>query len=391
VYVKRDIGQYFDKIKGLYNTIAVVGPRQSGKTTFLKNRIENRISYLLMDDMDFRSKFENDVKGFEERYLSGNDITILDEIQTCKNAGINLKYLNDTGNRMWITSSSEVLLGKEVLSFLVGRVSIVKLYPFSLSEVIRAKKRVKKERTQVLRSIRELISYGGYPRVVLEKDPELKKVLLRDLFETMVLRDISNVFNINDIRALERSVQYLANMHTGQLSLENMSKDIAISFKTLKSYISSMEKSYLIKLVQPYFTNPNKELIKQPKIYFIDNGMRNAISGNIGMEIDGPSFENLVFTELIKMGFEPKYWRKKTGVEVDFVIKVGNEIIPIEVKLKDQEMKVGSGLRSFIDQYSPKRAFVVTPDGEEGDIKVNGTMIRFIDLVNMKNTLETVD
>jgi uncharacterized protein len=390
VYVKRDIGQYFDKIKGLYNTIAVVGPRQSGKTTFLKNRIENRISYLLMDDMDLRSKFENDVKGFEERYLSGNDITILDEIQTCNNAGINLKYLNDTGNRMWITSSSEVLLGKEVLSFLVGRVSIVKLYPFSLSEVIRAKKRVKKEKTQVMRSIRELISYGGYPRVVLEKDPELKKVLLRDLFETMVLRDISNVFNINDIRALERSVQYLANMFTGQLSLENMSKDIAISFKTLKSYLSAMEKSYLVKLVQPFFTNPNKELIKQPKIYFIDNGMRNAISGNIGMEIDGPSFENLVFTELIKIGYEPKYWRKKTGVEVDFVIKVGNEMIPIEVKLKDQELKVESGLRSFIDQYSPKRAFVVTPDSEEGDIKVNGTIIRFIDLVNMKNALETI-
>jgi len=384
MYVERDIGPYFDKVKGLYNTIALVGPRQSGKTTFLRNRMSSSISYLLMDDMDIRSLFEKDVKGFRNRYLKGNGITILDEVQVCRDAGLNLKYLNDTENRMWITSSSEVLLGKDVLSFLVGRVSIVRLYPFSLSEHMRAKGHLASDDVQVLRSVRELVSFGGYPRVVLEDDPQLKEVLLRDLYETMVLRDIARVFNIRDISALERSALYLANMYTGQLSFDKMSRNVAISFKTLKDYLSAMEKSYLIRLVPPYFTNPNKELTKLPKVYFVDNGMRNLISGNVGMAIDGPSFENLVFTELIKLGFEPKYWQKKTGTEVDFVIRLGNEMIPIEVKLKALDMKIGSGMRSFIDQYSPSRAYIVISEGEMGNMMMKGTKVRSVDLAGMR-------
>ncbi|MCK5774237.1 MAG: ATP-binding protein [Thermoplasmata archaeon] len=388
MYVERDIEAYFQRIIGLDKVIAIVGPRQAGKTTLLRNKISDSISYLLFDDVDVRSLFEEDVKGFQTRYLEGNDVTILDEIQSCKDAGINLKYLNDTGNRMWITSSSELLLGKEVLSYLVGRVSIIRLYPFSLSEFMRARKFLSSREIQVKRSLREVISYGGYPEVVLEKDPVLKSALLRNLYETMVLKDISRVFNINDTDALERSALYLSNMYTGLLSIESMSRDLSISFKTLKSYLSAMEKSYLIRRVQPFFSNANKELIKQPKLYFIDNGMRNVISGNIGMKIDGPSFENFVFTELIKLGYEPKYWRKKAGPEVDFVIQLGNEMVPIEVKLKVPENRVESALRSFIKMYSPKRAFVVIFEGEGGEVDVDGTLVSFMNPVKLRELLE---
>ena len=212
---------------------------------------------------------------------------------------------------------------------------------------------------------------------------------MRDLYETMVLRDISKVFNINDVRALERAVRYLANMYTGQLSMDKMSKDIAISFKTQRSYLAAMEKSYLIKLVMPYFTNPNKEFVKQPKVYFIDNGMRNVIAGQVGMEMDGASFENLVFTELIKLGFDPRYWRKKTGIEVDFVIRKGNEVIPIEVKINITQEKLEAGMRSFIDQYSPKRALIVSSGNEGGELKRGETTVSFISLVGLRNELQT--
>ncbi|MDG6225858.1 MAG: ATP-binding protein [Candidatus Thermoplasmatota archaeon] len=388
MYVERDLEGYFERIKGLYNTIAIAGPRQSGKTTFLKNRMNSRNSYLLMDDIDIRSLFETDVKGFENRYLKGNDVTILDEVQVCKDAGINLKYLNDTGNRTWITSSSETLLGKEVLSFLVGRVSILRLYPFSVSEIMRARQYHSPNDVQILRSIREMVSFGGYPRVVLEEDPLLKEVLLRDLHETLVLRDVARVFNIRDLGALERSALYLANMYTGQLSMDKMSRNVAISYKTLKEYLSAMEKSYLIRLVTPFFTNPNKELTKLPKVYFIDNGMRNIISGNVGMQLDGPSFENLIFTELIKLGHKPKYWQKKTGTEVDFVVRVGNETMPIEVKLNSVELKIESGMRSFIEQYSPKRAYIVNSAGKRGEIEVNDTKVSFIDIMKLKTVFK---
>ncbi len=353
MYVERDLEGIFQKMTLMDKAIALVGPRQSGKTTFLKKRISESVNYLLFDDPDIRSLFEEDVKAFQSHYLEGNDVTILDEVQNCKDAGINLKYLNDTGNRVWITSSSELLLGKQVLSYLVGRVSILRIYPFSLSEFMRANKQLPSDRKQVLRSVRDMVAFGCYPDIVLTKDPELKEIQLRNLYETIVLKDIAKVFNIDDIDALQRTIRYLSNMFTGMVNMDNISRNLSISFKTLRFYILAMEKSYLIRSVRPYFTNPNKELVKQPKIYFLDNGMRNIISGNIGMKVDGTSFENLVFTELLKLGYEPKYWRKKTGLEVDFIIPIGNEMIPIEVKLKAPNHKVESGLRSYIKLYIP--------------------------------------
>ena len=347
MYVERDLEPLFEKVSSIDKAIAVVGPRQSGKTTFLKRRISSSTGYLLFDDPDVRSLFEEDVKGFQSHFLEGNEITILDEVQNCKDAGINLKYLCDTGNRMWMTSSSEALLSKKVLSYLVGRVSIIRMYPFSLNEYMRANSLLRSSDKQIMRSIRDMIAFGGYPDIVLTKDPELKSIQLRNLQETMLLKDMARIFNIDDIDALQRTIRYLSNMYTGLLNLEKISKDLSISYKTVKFYIQAMEKSYLVKLVKPFFSNPNKELVKQPKVYFLDNGMRNIISGNIGMRPDGPSFENLVFTELIKLGYQPKYWRKKSGPEVDFIISVGNEMIPIEVKLNSPEIRVESSLKSY--------------------------------------------
>jgi hypothetical protein len=397
MYVERDLEPLFEKVSSLGKAIAVVGPRQSGKTTFLKRRISSSTGYLLFDDPDVRALFEEDVKGFQSHYLEGNDITILDEVQNCRDAGINLKYLNDTGNRIWITSSSETLLGKKVLSYLVGRVSVIRMYPFSINEYMRANDLVISSDKQIMRSVKDLIAFGGYPDIVLTKDPELKSIQLRNLQETILLKDIARVFGIQNIDALQRTVRYLANIYTGMLNLEKISKDLSISYKTLKFYIQAIEKSYIIRLVRPFFSNPGKELVKQPKVYFLDNGMRNIISGNAGMRPDGPSFENLVFTELLKLGYEPRYWRKKTGPEVDFIVAVGNEMIPIEVKLKTSGIKVESALRSYLKLHSPSNAFIIKMEGLSGDTKINDTRVNFMNLMEMieifgrKDTLNRMD
>jgi hypothetical protein len=387
MYVERDIEDHFNLISKKKKTIALVGPRQAGKTTLLKNRITDGISFLLFDDPDIRDQFQEDIKLFQHKYLQGNEITIMDEIQVCKGAGSKLKYLVDTGNTIWMTSSSEALLGKEVLSFLVGRVSILRLFPFSLIEVIKSKKVPPTTTPELKRTIMELASFGGYPDVVLDQDPRSKTITLKNLYETMVLKDVSKVFNLNDIGALERTILYLSNNYTGLLNTDNMTRSLSISYKTLMSYLNAIEKSYIVKIVRPYFTNPNKELIKQPKIYFIDNGLRNVISGNMNLDIDGASFENLVFTELLKMGYEPKYWRKKTGSEVDFIVQFGNEMIPIEVKINTHGNKIESGLRSFIRLYSPSKAYVVCFDGEPEKKKINGTEIIFLDLLKLREDL----
>lgn len=385
MYIEREIKNKFDKIFKSYTMVAVVGARQSGKTTFLKKQMGHyNSSYVLFDDPDARALFEEDIKKFELQYIEGNELTVLDEVQYCKDAGRKLKYLVDSGRKLWITSSSEIILAKEILSFLVGRISIMKLYPFSFDEFLIAQGQKTTTSTIIQRSIWEHMRYGGYPKVVLTKDIEMKKTILSDLYETMLLKDIARTFAIDDIRTLEEFSKYLARSIGNILSYRDFSSSLHVSFQTIKKYLDAMEKSYLIMRVYPYFTNKLKEIVKQPKLYFVDTGLRNAIVKEFNVESDGRIFENYVFSELFKLGLLPKYWRTKGKAEVDFVIEKEKEVIPIEVKLQADTDKIERSMRSFIDQYHPKTGFVVTYKGAKGIIKINGCAVHFVDIVGLK-------
>jgi predicted AAA+ superfamily ATPase len=387
MYIQREIKEKFEKLDTVYPVLAVVGARQSGKTTFLKEQLKKlKSSYLLFDDPDIRNLFEEDIKKFEKQYIEGYEITILDEVQYCKDAGRKLKYLADTGKKLWITSSSEFILSKEVLSYLVGRVSIIKLYPFSIKEFLDSKDQKAFTNEVFERNLWEHMTYGGYPKIVTVEDIELKKSILKDLYDTMVLKDIARTFSIEDIKSLEEFTRYLSLNIGGLVSYENISRDIKISFQTLKKYLDAMEKSYLIARVQPFFNNKTKEITKQPKIYFIDTGMRNIISKSFDTEPEGRLFENYVFSELIKLGLNIKYWRTKTKMEVDFIIEKDNELIPIEVKLTSPD-KIERNLVSFIESYKPKRAIIVSYKGENKKMKFNDCEIIFTNVLDMRKYL----
>ncbi|MBI5254027.1 MAG: ATP-binding protein [Euryarchaeota archaeon] len=382
MYVEREIKEIFKKVSKIYNIVAVVGARQSGKTTFLKERMKDvHSSYVLFDDPDVRALFEEDVKRFERQYVEGHEVTVLDEVQYCKDAGIKLKYLADRDKKIWVTSSSEIILGKEILSHLVGRVSIVKLYPFSLHEFLASKGQKELTSSILERNVWEHATYGGYPKVVVTEEIELKKIILRDLHDTMILKDVARTFSIEDIRTLEELVKYLSVNIGGVLSYESISRNIKISFQTLKKYLDAMEKSYLIVRVPPFYTNKTKEITKQPKVYFLDTGLRNIVSKTFNL--DGRLFENYVLSELIKMGFAPKYWRTKSKAEVDFVVEKDNTVVPIEAKLNAEPGRIERSLRSFIDAYKPKTAIVVAYKGAKGTMQVNDCNVIFTDALNM--------
>jgi predicted AAA+ superfamily ATPase len=266
---------------------------------------------------------------------------------------------------------------------LVGRVSILRLYPFSLKEFIRAKKIKSLSDKIKSRTIWEHIIYGGYPKVVLTEEKEMKEIILRDLFETMLLKDISRNFSIEDLNTLEKLTKYLA-LNVGNIvSYENLTNLFNLSFKTLKKYLDAVEKSYLIKRVTPFYTNKSRELSKRPKIYFMDLGLRNFISKEF--EVQGKNFENYVFTELLKLGFLPKYWRTKEKAEVDFIIEKGNELIPIEVKISSE--KVSRSLKSFIKIYKPKKAFVIFYKGRKKEKEIENCKVIFTDIFGLNKLL----
>lgn len=386
MYVERQIKEKFEKISKAISIIALVGARQAGKTTFLKEQSkEKNSSYLLFDDPDVRELFEEDIKKFENQNIEGKNVSILDEVQYCRDAGRNLKYLADKGRKLWITSSSEIILSKEVLSYLVGRVSIIKLFPFSLSEFLESKKQKELTEKILKRNISEHAAYGGYPKVVLTTDAELKRTILQDLYETMILKDVARTFSISDIKSLEKVVRYISYNIGGLISYEEISKNISLSFQSLTKYLEAMEKSYLIARVPPFFRNKLKEIVKQPKIFFVDCGLRNTIARDFNL--DGKLFENYVFSELLKLSLSPKYWRTKTKTEVDFVIEKEKEIIPIEVKLAAN--KIPKGLRSFIETYKPKKALIVTYEGGKKKVRIKGCSVFFTDVNEMTKLLKS--
>lgn len=387
MYIEREINKRFNKISSAYSSVALVGARQSGKTTFLKEQIKSlKSTYLLFDDPDIRSLFEEDIKKFEKQYLENNDLAIFDEVQYCKDAGQKIKYLVDVGKKIWLTSSSEILLNKEVLAYLVGRVSVLRLYPFSLLEFLSAKKQKELTKKILERHVWEHITYGGYPKVVLTEDIEIKKTILKDLYETMILKDIARTFSIEDIKQLENFSKYLALNIGGLISYESIAKDLKLSFQSVKKYLNAMEKSYLVSLVQPFFKNKNKEITKQPKIYFIDSGLRNIIAKEFDINFNGKLFENYVFTELLKLDFAPKYWRTKSKLEIDFIIELNSEITPIEVKITSPE-NVERNLRTFIETHKTKKAFVIFYKGEEKTIEVGKCKVIFTNIFDFKKYL----
>jgi len=362
--VERGIKEFFHRMSGIYRIAALVGTRQAGKTTFLRHEIEGvpGANYVLLDDPDARGMFNEDIKKFDAQYIRGHRVTVLDEVQNCENVGERLKYLADIGGeerKIWLTSSSESILSKEVVSYLVGRVSVQRLFPFSFPEFLSARGQRALTLRITERMVWEHMTYGGYPAVVLTEDHELKRTILRDLHETMLLKDAARTFSINNISALESLSRYLAHSAGEILSYDRVSDALNLSFQTLKKYLNAMEKSYLILRVPPYFTNRKKEITKLPKLYFIDTGLRNAVADVFPPGAEGRLFENYVLTELLKMGFRPKYWRTKSGAEVDFIVEKEGLVIPVEVKLHASRGKINRSLRSFITVYSPESAIVV--------------------------------
>lgn len=387
-YIERELKDLFEKLSKVYNIISIVGARQSGKTTFLKQTMKNyNASYILFDDPDARDLFDEDIKKFESQYLEGYELSVLDEIQYCKDAGRKLKYLADKGKKLWITSSSEIILSKKILSYLVGRVSILRLFPFSITEFLRAKNQKEINKKILERIVWEHLNYGGYPKVVMTNDIEIKKTILRDIYETMILKDVAKTFSIEDLKSLENLVRYMASNTGNIFSYNKVSNQLDISFQTIKKYLGALEKSYLILRISPFYTNKTKEIIKQPKIYFLDTGLRNVISKEFSDDVGGQVFENYICSEITKFGKIPKYWLTKTHQEVDFIIEKDKDIIPIEVKVKCVNKKISKGLHSFISTYKPKKAVIIFYKGEKRKININNCEVIFTDLLGLKKII----
>lgn len=387
-YVKREIEEEIRKYIDSPEIIAVVGPRQVGKTTLFKKfqkDLENS-NYISFEDRDILRVFEEDEKEFAELYLEEYDYLLIDEFQYANQGGKKLKYLYDEypEKKIMITGSSAADMTIEGLKYLTGRVLKFNLYPFSfrkflkyrdeelykvfekreekLHEWIKAEEKLSLteailEKMEALR--KEYAVYGGYPRVVLSDSEEEKEKVLENIVETYLIREIGEVLDISDDREMKDLMRILALQMGERTKYNKVSQRTGINYNKLKERLNVLEHTFVLEQVRPFYTNKQKEISKQPKIYFYDNGFRNTLINNfqeLEMRNDqGELNENFFFTQART---ELKYWRTKSQAEVDFV-KENQEINAFEIKTAPKTTK---SIRSFQEKYSPENMVVMNQE-----------------------------
>lgn len=398
--IEPEITQWLDSKE----IIAIRGPRQSGKTTLLKriNEIlieqgirEEHIHYTSFEDDFEKEKFEKNPKEYIKYHMAekGKHFFLFDEIQYLNNAGKNLKLAYDSFEdaKIIVTGSSTLDLN-QVGSFLVGRILLFELHPFSFSEFLSTKDKklyeyykIKKKTLKDTRAekeeiifldklnsqLREYLTYGGYPAVVLEKNTEKKKFLLKNLFLTYIEKDVVKVYGPKYKQKIMDLIRYLSSLNAAMINYEELGSATGLYYKEVRNILSILEETYVIKQIKPFHRNLVTELKKNPKIYFIDTGLRNFISGRFEFSEEeyGRLLENHAL-RLLRSG-KVNYWRTTAKAEVDFIY---NEKIPVESKTTP---KITRSLRSFIETYKPEKAFILNTK-EIGEEKIGDTRILMV-------------
>ncbi|MBU3923440.1 MAG: ATP-binding protein [Nanoarchaeota archaeon] len=380
MYVNRDLEQKLKKYMGAKEILAVVGARQCGKTTLVREVFDGiksgKKKFITFEDRSVLEMFTEDIDLFIDKYVKGFNYLFIDEFQYAKEGGKLLKFIYDTEKvKIVITGSSAVDLSIHSIKFLVGRIFVFELYPFSFKEFLRYKdervygvfkkgKYSKEMIDMINKYYDEFVIYGGYPRVVVSKDNEERKEVLKNIYNTYFLKEIKEILQLSDDYKLSKLIKVLALQLGGLLNYNELSNATGFSYLDLLKNLNILKKTFVCLESRPFFSNKKKELVKTSRIYFLDNGLRNYIISNFQGLVDrvdgGVLNENFVAGELVKMGVFLKYWRTKVGAEVDFVIEKNGKIVPLEVKSNLVSDKITRSYKNFIDMYKIKRGFVLS-------------------------------
>jgi len=392
------------------NIILLTGARQTGKTSLLYLLIKHLWNSDFPQSQTVYFDLENihDLKDFniflELLKKKGVDQTerayvFIDEIQHLSNSSSFLKYLHDHYKpklKFIVTGSSSLEIKKKFADRLTGRVYNFLVKPLNFREFLRFKnedelytllepfhfsywlseitpgKKIKKIDHTQKRKLDDLtgeyLIFGGYPAVTLKKKSQIRQKDLQEIYSLYVRRDIRDLGEISDITGYNRLVSLLALQIGNLVKEQELALSSGLSRPTVKKYLFLLENTYVLKLVPPFFTNKRKEIVKTPKIFFEDIGIRNGVLNNfsaLNQRTDsGAILENYIFNQLSKQEEQPdniRIWRTQNRNEVDFIWQKNiNEPYPIEVKFKyDSKQPVPPGLKSFLNVYQSERAFVV--------------------------------
>ena len=370
----------------------IVGPRQAGKTTLmlmLKDHLENKgetTLFLNLDieqDKQFFSSQSKLIRKIELELGKKEGFVFIDEIQRKEDAGLFLKGIYDMNlpYKFIVSGSGSVELKEKIHESLVGRKRLFELSTVSFEEFVNFETSYRYENRltdffsleteKVHELLEEYLNFGGYPRIVMEEKLDEKLKLINEIYQSYIERDISYLLKIRKTDEFSNLVKVMAAQIGNLVNFSELTSTLGISVRTLKEYLWYLEKTFILKRINPYFKNVRKEITKSPIFYYYDLGLRNFASGSFGsLQDKGFVFQNFVFNvlrEKVRLSSSKIcFWRTKDKAEIDFVVDSGRNLIPIEVKYKKlAAAKIPTSLRSFIKRYKPEKSLIINLSMDE--------------------------
>lgn len=362
-YIHREIEKIIVKAVNQFPAVVLTGPRQSGKSTMLKQLFSDQYKYVTFDDPLNRERALSDPKFF---LGSLGEKVILDEIQYVPQLLSYVKIIIDENRqkkgRFIFTGSQQFNMIRNLGDTLAGRVAIFELLPFSIyekSNAIKNKSFSSPEEYFVHSCLR-----GSFPEIVVDKKMD-SRIWYSSYVQRYLERDIRMFFNIGDLRDFQRCLQLLASRTAQILNLSSLSAELGVAVNTVKKWISILEATRIIYLLRPYYRNIGKRITKSPKIYFLDCGLVSYLLSINNREflLNGPMagalFENFCIQETIKviMNYNKRaglyYLRSHNGFEVDLIIEKDGRLYPVEFKLtKTPAVEMGSAIKRFRQSFT---------------------------------------
>ncbi|HOI97566.1 MAG TPA: ATP-binding protein [Candidatus Pacearchaeota archaeon] len=330
--------------------VVIYGPRQVGKTTLakliLQNRQEIKSAYFNCDEPDICQALTDKTSTELKLFLGDSKLVVLDEAQRVKNIGLTLKLLADNYPKMQIiaTGSSSFDLSNQIFEPLTGRKKEFYLYPFSLAELKNYYSEIEFNRILENRMV-----FGMYPGVIFESDKG-KSESLRELAKSYVYKDALEYQGIKNSEVVEKLLQALALQVGNEVSYNEISSLIEVNKITVANYIQILEKAFIVFRLPSFSRNLRDEIKSNRKIYFFDNGIRNALINNLNpvdlRQDAGALWENFMISERVKhngnisRAANMYFWRTLQQQEIDLIEDRGGELAGYEFKWKSRPGKV---------------------------------------------------
>jgi len=378
------ISQHFGEYK---QVLILLGSRQVGKTTLVKKIFPDG-DYFLVDNEPIKKIFEAyDIETYKTLINKNSKEIIVDEIHLLSNPGRAVKIIYDQleNIRIIITGSSSFHIKNKTGESLAGRKIDYNIYPLTFSEYLTQKGIEKDLNFNIIEKIindkeynpkdqlykfdiknilNSVLIYGQYPHSI--KNPNDEKYLL-NFVDSLIFKDILELSLIENKKLAKDLLKLLAFQIGNLINYSELAVSLKADQRTIKRYIEIFEQSFIIYRLYPYSKSKRDEIIKSAKIFFYDNGVRNALIGDfsdLNSRIDkGALFENFIVGELIKQhsysekNFKFYYWRTKQGSEIDVVLEKGKELIGVEIKYKRKAFN-----KAFKNRYPQAKVRLVTAD-----------------------------